>query len=132
MNVSVPMTTISLLTIAACVLGQAGIVPQLARMVRARSAAGQSPIGWMLGGLTNACLLYINLAGYHALMLAVSNTLGLLLCVACTAATLRLGDRPPPDEPFAADITALPTQEFEVLVQDIRAARVERRAPLPA
>ena len=123
------MTTISLLTLAACVLGQAGILPQLTRMVRARSAAGQSPVGWVLGAATNACLLYVNLAGYHAPLLAVSNTLGLLLCLTCATAVLRLGASAPAP---AADVTDLPTQGFEALVASVRAAKAERRVPAAA
>ncbi len=65
------MTLISLLSALATVLGLSGAIPQILRMVRARSAAGQSPVGWLMGGLCHSCMVYVNAVGHHATLLAV-------------------------------------------------------------
>jgi hypothetical protein len=43
------MTVANLISVAAMALGLGGILPQLARMARSRSAAGQAPSGWAMG-----------------------------------------------------------------------------------
>lgn len=94
------------------VIGIAGIVPQLMTMLRARSSAGQSTVGWSFGIFTNASLAFVNMLGYHALVLGSGNLLSLSGCL--TAVYLvhrfRFGA-----EPGIDTVTDLHTQEFEIL-----------------
>jgi hypothetical protein len=102
------IATISML---AALIGIAGIVPQLITMLRARSSAGQSTVGWSFGIATNAALAFVNLLGYHAFVLGAGNLLSLSGCL--TALYLVRRFRAP-----QADLnttSALRTQEFAVL-----------------
>ncbi len=122
------MSLISVLSILAAVLGLSGAIPQIARMVRAGSAAGQSIAGWSMAAVCNACMIYVNFFGYHAPLLAAGNSATFALCA--TAITViawlhrrgrgRAGAIAP-----AEDLVALPTQEFVLLADAVRTA--ERR-----
>ena len=63
------MTPVALLSTCAMVMGLGGIVPQLVRMVRTRSAGGQAQVGWALGTAAHASMAYVNLVGFHSLVL---------------------------------------------------------------
>ena len=77
------MTLTALLSTCAMVMGLGGIVPQLVRMVRTRSAGGQALIGWGLGTAAHASMTYVNLVGFHSVVLgAYSITAGSLCAVA--------------------------------------------------
>jgi hypothetical protein len=73
---------IVVLSILAYVVNISGIVPQLRAMLRARSSRGQSPVGWLLAGSCSASLMFVNVVGYHALLLAAGNLLSLSGCLA--------------------------------------------------
>ncbi len=122
------MSLISALSILAAVLGLSGAVPQIARMLRAGSAAGQSIAGWLMGAVCNACMIYVNFFGYHAPLLAAGNFATFALCAAAVSVIAWLHRRgrgraqaPAPAE----DLVALPTQEFQILAEAVRTA--ERR-----
>ena len=97
----------------AALIGIAGIVPQLITMLSARSSAGQSTVGWSFGIFTNASLAFVNLLGYHALVLASGNLASLSGCL--TAVYLVRRFRRAAAEPAVDTVTDLRTQEFEVL-----------------
>lgn len=101
------IATISML---AAVIGIAGIAPQLITMLRARSSAGQSTVGWTFGIATNASLAFVNLLGYHAAVLGAGNLLSLSGCL--TAVYLVRRFRP---AAAAYSPSALRTQEYAVL-----------------
>ncbi len=125
------MTLISLLSAFATVLGLSGAIPQIIRMVRARSAAGQSPVGWLMGGLCHACMVYVNAVGHHATLLAVGNVVTLALCTTAVAVivSLRGRSRTPSATPAPAEeLVALPTQEFQLLADAVRVAERRRTA----
>jgi hypothetical protein len=103
------MATISML---AAVIGIGGIVPQLITMLRARSSAGQSTVGWSFGIFTNTSLAFVNLLGYHALVLGSGNLASLTGCL--TAVYLVRHFRRSAAS-AAGTVTDLQTQEFEVL-----------------
>jgi hypothetical protein len=103
------IATISML---AALIGIAGIVPQLITMLRARSSAGQSTVGWSFGIATNAALAFVNLLGYHAFVLGAGNLLSLSGCL--TALYLVRRFRPAPQADLNTT-SALRTQEFAVL-----------------
>ena len=103
------ITTISML---AAVIGIAGIVPQLITMLRARSSAGQSTVGWSFGIATNTSLAFVNLLGYHALVLGSGNLASLSGCLTAVYLVRRFRRGV---EPAAEAVTDLRTQEFEVL-----------------
>ena len=65
----VRMTLTALLSTCAMVMGLGGIVPQLVRMVRTRSAGGQALVGWGLGTAAHASMTYVNLVGFHSMLL---------------------------------------------------------------
>jgi hypothetical protein len=111
----------SLLPIAsstAIVIGLCAALPQLAAMVRARSAAGKSLLGWLLGAFVNFLMAYVNLAGYDATVLAAGNVASVALCLVAVALVLRFGTG---DEEAVADdersvaFHELPTTEFWAL-----------------
>jgi hypothetical protein len=108
-------TLIATISMLAAVIGIAGIVPQLITMLSARSSAGQSTVGWSFGIATNTSLAFVNLLGYHALVLASGNLVSLTGCL--TAVYLVRRFRRPADaaEPTADAVTDLRTQEFETL-----------------
>jgi hypothetical protein len=106
-------TLIATISILAAVIGIAGIVPQLITMLRARSSAGQSTVGWSFGIFTNASLAFVNLLGDHAPVLGSGNLASLSGCL--TAVYLVRRFRRGVTEPAAEAVTDLHTQEFEIL-----------------
>ena len=106
-------TLIATISMLSAVIGIAGIVPQLITMLKARSSAGQSTVGWSFGIFTNASLAFVNLLGYHALVLGSGNLASLSGCL--TAVYLVRRFRSVATEPAAEIVTDLHTQEFEIL-----------------
>jgi uncharacterized membrane protein YccC len=106
-------TLIATISMLAAVIGIAGIVPQLITMLQARSSAGQSTVGWSFGIATNTSLAFVNLLGYHALVLGSGNLASLSGCLTAVYLVRRFRRRPA--EPQAEAVTDLRTQEFEVL-----------------
>jgi hypothetical protein len=133
------MNIVALLSSCAMALGLGGIVPQLVRMARSRSAAGQSPLGWGMGAAANLSLAYVNGIAFHAHLLMGSNLTAATLCLAALAQILRYSQAETaaaapvavatPLAPVAAaplSVQDLATQEFEILrdaVLDIDRAR---------
>jgi hypothetical protein len=105
-------TLIATISMLAAVIGIAGIVPQLITMLRARSSAGQSTVGWSFGIATNTSLAFVNLLGYHALVLGSGNLASLSGCLTAVYLVRRFRRRA---EPALDTVTDLRTQEFEVL-----------------
>jgi hypothetical protein len=103
------IATISMLAAA---IGIAGIAPQLFTMLKARSSAGQSTVGWSFGSAANASLAFVNLLGYHAAVLGAGNLLSLSGCLTAVYLVRRFRPRAATD-PTAP--SALRTQEFAVL-----------------
>ena len=75
-----------ILSILAAAVNITGIVPQLLTMLRQRSSKGQSPVGWSPSASCSLSLLFVNLVGYHAPVLATGNLLSATGCL--TAVTL--------------------------------------------
>jgi hypothetical protein len=117
------MNPVALCSTLAIVIGLAAALPQLIAMTRARSAAGQSALGWSLGAFVNVLMGYVNAAGYHASLLALGNGTSLLICIAALLLVLRLGAGP---KPTLAD---LPTSEFDVLRDSVHHEAERRREP---
>ncbi|MCW2986108.1 MAG: hypothetical protein JWR63_3678 [Conexibacter sp.] len=117
------MTLLAFASTTAIVIGLCAAVPQLTAMVRARSAAGQSALGWTLGAFVNFLMAYVNLAGYHATALALGNVASLTLCLVAVALVARFGDAGAPAAPAVAgagddapvSVHELPTGEFWAL-----------------
>lgn len=108
------MSLLPLFSTAAIVIGLAAALPQLYAMVRARSAAGQSALGWMLGATVNLLMAYVNFVGYQATPLALGNVASLAICLAAVGLVMRFGEVTGDEEvPFA--FHELPTLEFVVL-----------------
>lgn len=105
-------TIIATISMLAALIGIAGIVPQLITMLRARSSAGQSTLGWSFGIATNTSLGFVNLLGYHALVLATGNLASLSGCLTAVYLVRRFR-RAAESQP--AEVTDLRTQEFEIL-----------------
>lgn len=105
-------TLIATISMLAALIGIAGIVPQLITMLRARSSAGQSTVGWSFGIATNLSLAFVNLLGYHALVLGSGNVASLSGCLAAVYLVRRFRRR---GEPATGTVTDLHTQEFEIL-----------------
>jgi hypothetical protein len=76
------VNSISLASSIAMAVGLAAALPQIIRMLAARSALGQSIVGWGMGLVANGAMAYVNLAGFHAQFLAASNALSGALCIA--------------------------------------------------
>lgn len=116
------MSLLPVFSSAAIVIGLAAALPQLYAMVRARSAAGQSALGWMLGATVNTLMAYVNFVGYHATPLALGNVASLAICLAAVGLVLRFGavaagDDAPAEPPLA--FHELPTMEFVVLREQL-------------
>jgi hypothetical protein len=100
------IATVSML---AAVIGIAGIAPQLITMLRARSSAGQSTVGWSFGIATNTALAFVNLLGYHVVVLGLGNLISLSGCLTAVYLVRRF-------RPVGRDVPRdLRTQEYEVL-----------------
>lgn len=127
------MSLLPVFSSAAIVIGLAAAVPQLYAMVQARSAAGQSALGWVLGALVNTLMAYVNLVGYHATPLALGNVASLAICLTAVGLVARFGEAVVADDaerPFA--IHELPTMEFVALREQLEheaRRRDERRDP---
>jgi uncharacterized membrane protein YccC len=105
-------TLIATISMLAALIGIAGIVPQLITMLRARSSTGQSTVGWSFGIATNLSLAFVNLLGYHALVLGSGNLASLSGCLTAVYLVRRFRRR---EDPAADTVTDLRTQEFEIL-----------------
>jgi hypothetical protein len=106
------MTFLTLASTAAIVIGLCAALPQLAAMVRARSAAGQSALGWTLGAFVNFLMAYVNFVGYHAVPLALGNVASLAICVVAIGLVARFGTGA---RAVAAPVDDLATTEFHAL-----------------
>lgn len=117
------ITSISMLAV---LIGVTGIVPQLVTMLRNRSSAGQSKLGWSLAFTANFALAFVNAFGNHAPVLAIGNVLS--FSGALTAVFLAWHF---PAEPEAAPVdelvTDLHTGEFAALREAVFAEH-QRRA----
>ena len=141
------MLLVSVLSSVAIVFGIGANLPQIARMHRSRSAAGQSPVGWIMGAVTNLCLAYVNLVGLGATLLGAANLGTVVLCSIAVSLTVRFGETGPRETvtepmPVAAapvgiaslvasshdTMVDMPTQEFTVINDAVRAAEQRRVA----
>ena len=128
------MLLISVLSSVAIAFGIGANLPQISRMLRSRSAAGQSPVRWAMGAVTNLCLAYVNLVGLGATFLGLANLTTVVLCSIAIALTLRFGGGVPADAGAAAPVRPghdtlvdLPTQELVLLREAVDSA-AQRRA----
>lgn len=122
------MEPLALLSSLVIVLGLAGVLPHIAAMVRRRSAAGQSPLGWSMGLGVNALMSYINIVGHQDGLLGLGNLFGACLCAVALACAVRL---PRPQEDVAPpretpNLVELPTGDLAEMLDAIAAER-ERR-----
>jgi hypothetical protein len=110
------MSLLPVFSSAAIVIGLAAALPQLYAMIRARSAAGQSALGWMLGATVNTLMAYVNYVGYHATPLALGNVLSLLICLAAVGLVARYGEEA---ESAPLAFHELPTMELVALREQL-------------
>jgi hypothetical protein len=118
------MSLLPILSTTAIVIGLCAALPQLGAMARARSAAGQSALGWTLGAFVNLLMGYVNLVGYHATVLAAGNVASLGLCLAAVVLVARFGGAAADAADEVADgrpvhIHELPTTEFWALREQL-------------
>jgi hypothetical protein len=115
------MSLLALASTTAIVIGLCAALPQLAAMVRARSAAGQSALGWSLGGFVNVLMAYVNYAGYGAMALSLGNVASLAICLTAVGLVVRFGDAgavaDEDERPVA--VHELPTTEFWALREQL-------------
>jgi hypothetical protein len=128
------MLLISVLSTVAIAFGIGANLPQISRMMRSRSAAGQSPVGWAMGAVTNLCLAYVNLVGLGATFLGLANLTTVVLCSVAISLTLRFGGGVAADDAAVAParpghdtLVDLPTQELVLLREAVDSA-AQRRA----
>lgn len=141
----VAVNLISLLSTIAMTVGLAASLPQIGRMLRTRSAGGQSLVGWGMGLVTNLSMAYVNLFGFGAAALMASNLLNAGLCVTAMALITRFNGpaaagaddlaeatvipmRPTLVEPLSdhRHLADMPTTEFVALSEAIAAASDHR------
>ena len=113
------MTLVTILSTCAMLLGLGGILPQLWRMVRTRSAGGQAPLGWGMGCAAHASMAYVNFFGFHSVLLSASNVLAGSLCAIAIALIATVGRRAAPSPAIVLD--ELPTREFAALREAVLA-----------
>jgi hypothetical protein len=126
------MSITTLVSTFAMLLGLGAIVPQIVRMVRARSAAGQSPVGWLMGLGAHLSMAYVNGTAFQAVVLTTSNLMAAGLCALSLTLILVMARRAPsvadaPETPGAAELADLATKEFVVLRDAVLAADAARR-----
>jgi len=116
------ITSISMLAV---LIGVTGIVPQLVTMLRNRSSAGQSKLGWSLAFTANFALAFVNAFGNHAPVLAVGNVLSFsgALTAVCLAWHFPAESEPAPVDELVTDMH---TSEF-VALRDAVIAEHHRR-----
>jgi hypothetical protein len=119
------MTLVTLLSTCAMLLGLGGILPQLVRMVRSRSAGGQAPLGWGMGCAAHASMAYVNFFGFDSLLLSASNLVAGSLCATAILLITTLRDHAPAAVPVAVD--DMPTQEFVALRAAVLARGTDQR-----
>ncbi|MDX6684761.1 MAG: hypothetical protein QOF26_3127 [Baekduia sp.] len=126
------MSLLALVSSTAIVIGLCAALPQLAAMVRARSAAGQSALGWSLGAFVNGLMSYVNFAGYHATVLALGNVASLVLCLVAIALVARFGtgEAEAVDGRRQATVSDLPTHEFWALREQLEHEAARRGQPV--
>ena len=125
-----PMSLLTVFSTTAIVVGLAAILPQLVTMIRARSAAGQSSLGWSLGAFVNTLMAYVNFAGYHATVLALGNLFSVMLCLTAVSLVARYRDRGPA-RTAEVGVDDLPTGEFWALREALEHEARRRGAPVP-
>lgn len=130
-NGNTVMSLLPILSSAAIVIGLAAALPQLSAMVRARSAAGQSALGWMLGATVNTLMAYVNFVGYHATPLALGNVASLAICLAAVGLVVRFGEVADDSADAPPAFHELPTLEF-VLLRDQLEDEARRRSLIAA
>src|SRR3712207_3674375 len=118
------MTLITLLSAAGMALGLGGIVPQIVRMARARSAGGQSPIGWAMALAANSTMAYVNYTAFGALIVTTWGWLAALLCATALILVTPLGRRRPALS--LPPLEQLATQELVVLHDAVATASARR------
>jgi hypothetical protein len=123
------MSYVTLISTAAMLLGLGGIIPQIVRMARARSAAGQSAIGWLMCMGAQLSMAYLNGLVFGAPLLTASNLTAATLCAIALVLIAAMGRRAPAGAtaPATADLVDLATQEFVVLRDAVLAADAARR-----
>src|SRR4051812_25396375 len=128
------MSLLPILSTTAIVIGLCSALPQLAAMVRARSAAGQSWLGWTLGAFVNSLMAYVNLVGYKATVLAAGNVGSVAICLAAVALVVRFGPAPAEGADEPVQIHKLATGEFWALREQLEdeARRRDERGVLVA
>jgi hypothetical protein len=130
------MTLATLLSSFAMILSIGGIVPQLLRMARARSSAGQSPLGWAMGVAANASMAYVNGVAFGSALLLSSSVASGALCLAALTLVVRYAGSDSPERALAAPaarpahdaVHDLATQEFEILRDAVLDIDRQRRA----
>jgi hypothetical protein len=116
------MTLVTLLSTLAMILGLGGILPQLGKMIRSRSAGGQAVLGWGMGCAAHASMAYVNFFGFHSTLLSASNVIAGSLCGFAIVLITTLGRRATTAAPapaFAFD--DMPTHEFTALREAVLA-----------
>ncbi len=126
------MFLVTALSSAAIAFGLGANLPQISRMLRTRSAGGQSAVGWGMGAITNLCLAYVNLAGLGAVLLGAANLATVALCGVAIVLIRRFGAAAKaPAVPADHALDAMLTQELALTREAVEAAqrrRDERRA----
>jgi predicted DNA repair protein MutK len=130
------MSFLPIASTTAIVIGLAAALPQLAAMLNARSAAGQSALGWSLGAFVNMLMAYVNYVGYGARVLAAGNVASVGICLTAVALVVRFGTDAEADEAEpAVRLDELATTEFHALrdqLEDEARRRDERRVLVAA
>jgi predicted DNA repair protein MutK len=130
------MSFLPIASTTAIVIGLAAALPQLAAMLNARSAAGQSALGWSLGAFVNMLMAYVNYVGYGARVLAAGNVASVGICLTAVALVVRFGTDVEADEAEpAVRLDELATTEFHALrdqLEDEARRRDERRVLVAA
>src|ERR1700759_1033263 len=120
------ITSISMLAV---LIGVTGIVPHLATMLRNRSSAAQSKLGWSLGFIANLALAFVNAFGNHAPVLAIGNVLSF---TGCLTALVRAWHFPAETEQAPADerLPDMHTGDFAALRDAVLAEHHRRTGDL--
>lgn len=122
------MNSVSFASTIAMAVGLGAAFPQILRMLMSRSANGQSPLGWGMGLIANASMAYVNVAGFHAHLLAASNMLSAMFCVAAMLLISRFAGAA--DDASTDELAATPASHDDLALAPV-VARAELRVVPP-
>jgi hypothetical protein len=125
---------ISVLSVVCSAVSVFGVAPHMLTMMRTKSSAAQSSLGWSLAAFNAAAFIFIDGIGYKAYLLAGGNVLSLAGCLMVIAMIFHYRGCEN-DVDHTDTLADMHTQEFlvlsEAVVREHRRRHERKRHPAP-